>query len=311
MFPELITRSDLEVFLPPIGGQTVYIFGPVEYLRDRSKVRHVLVLTLCALSLHNQSFTGCVTIRCILSVCELGPLRFHARSICVIIVIQVLKQDYSTFACCVVIFLLLLKQVYPTLACANALDDCNCSLPRRLHYITFRRVYFRALTARRSNHAIVTSCFVCLQICTVRVHDECNGSDVFGSDICTCRPYLVHGKISIHSSIEEPFKQLNSILMQITRPLRFLEPSTELFPRSIAFCSAVRNDVVLPFGQLLHGMVVFCPAITSRYRGGREAFHRHDGLVCSSSLCTSDISTALACPFSTFHSRGMLQKMKR
>ena len=26
-----------------------------------------------------------------------------------------------------------------------------------------------------------------------RVHDECNGSDVFGSDICTCRPYLTHG----------------------------------------------------------------------------------------------------------------------
>lgn len=28
---------------------------------------------------------------------------------------------------------------------------------------------------------------------TCRIHDECNGSDVFGSDICTCRPYLVHG----------------------------------------------------------------------------------------------------------------------
>jgi GTP cyclohydrolase II len=28
---------------------------------------------------------------------------------------------------------------------------------------------------------------------TCRVHDECNGSDVFGSDICTCRPYLVYG----------------------------------------------------------------------------------------------------------------------
>ena len=27
----------------------------------------------------------------------------------------------------------------------------------------------------------------------MRIHDECNGSDVFGSDICTCRPYLVHG----------------------------------------------------------------------------------------------------------------------
>lgn len=26
-----------------------------------------------------------------------------------------------------------------------------------------------------------------------RIHDECNGSDVFGSDICTCRPYLAYG----------------------------------------------------------------------------------------------------------------------
>src|SRR5207253_6520940 len=28
---------------------------------------------------------------------------------------------------------------------------------------------------------------------TCRVHDECSGSDVFGSDICTCRPYLIYG----------------------------------------------------------------------------------------------------------------------
>jgi GTP cyclohydrolase II len=28
---------------------------------------------------------------------------------------------------------------------------------------------------------------------TCRVHDECNGSDVFSSDICTCRPYLMWG----------------------------------------------------------------------------------------------------------------------
>ena len=34
---------------------------------------------------------------------------------------------------------------------------------------------------------------------TCRVHDECNGSDVFGSDICTCRPYLIHG---IEAAIE-------------------------------------------------------------------------------------------------------------
>ena len=66
MFPELVTRSDLEVFLPPIGGQTVYVFGS---------------------------------------------------------------------------------------AAALATPDVPL---------------------------------------TARVHDECNGSDVFGSDICTCRPYLAH-----------------------------------------------------------------------------------------------------------------------
>jgi GTP cyclohydrolase II len=67
MFPELVTRPDLQVFLPPVGGMTVYLFGAVEKLAD----------------------------------------------------------------------------------------------PRTL--------------------------------ITCRVHDECNGSDVFGSDICTCRPYLLHG----------------------------------------------------------------------------------------------------------------------
>ncbi|MEA5504520.1 GTP cyclohydrolase II [Halotia wernerae UHCC 0503] len=67
MFPELVTRSDLEVFLPPIGGLTVYIVGDLSAITD----------------------------------------------------------------------------------------------PR--------------------------------QPVAVRVHDECNGSDVFGSDICTCRPYLAHG----------------------------------------------------------------------------------------------------------------------
>lgn len=66
MYPELVTRSDLEVFLPPIGGQTLYVFGDVRALADPA-----------------------VTL-------------------------------------------------------------------------------------------------------TARVHDECNGSDVFGSDICTCRPYLTH-----------------------------------------------------------------------------------------------------------------------
>jgi GTP cyclohydrolase II len=66
MYPELVTRSDIEVFLPPIGGQTLYVFGDI-----------------------------------------------------------------------------------------RALANPEVTL-------------------------------------TARVHDECNGSDVFGSDICTCRPYLTH-----------------------------------------------------------------------------------------------------------------------
>jgi len=37
MFPELVTRSDLHVLLPPIGGQTVYFFGDVKTIPDLSK----------------------------------------------------------------------------------------------------------------------------------------------------------------------------------------------------------------------------------------------------------------------------------
>ncbi len=35
---------------------------------------------------------------------------------------------------------------------------------------------------------------------TARVHDECNGSDVFGSDICTCRPYLIQ---AVHGCVRD------------------------------------------------------------------------------------------------------------
>ena len=45
-------------------------------------------------------------------------------------------------------------------------------------------VYFFGAVERIADPQTVIAC---------RVHDECNGSDVFGSDICTCRPYLVHG----------------------------------------------------------------------------------------------------------------------
>ena len=45
-------------------------------------------------------------------------------------------------------------------------------------------VYFFGAVEQITQPGTVVAC---------RVHDECNGSDVFGSDICTCRPYLVHG----------------------------------------------------------------------------------------------------------------------
>src|SRR5437588_3015263 len=44
-------------------------------------------------------------------------------------------------------------------------------------------VYFFGAVERIADPGTVIAC---------RVHDECNGSDVFGSDICTCRPYLAH-----------------------------------------------------------------------------------------------------------------------
>ena len=34
MFPELVTRPDLQVFLPPIGSTTAYLFGDVTKLPD-------------------------------------------------------------------------------------------------------------------------------------------------------------------------------------------------------------------------------------------------------------------------------------
>jgi hypothetical protein len=47
MYPELLTRRDLETFLPPIGGQTVYIFGNPAYLRDPTKELTVRVHDEC------------------------------------------------------------------------------------------------------------------------------------------------------------------------------------------------------------------------------------------------------------------------
>jgi len=49
MFPELVTRPDLQVFLPPIGGTTAYLFGDVTKLPDYltrliNQLHHLLAL---------------------------------------------------------------------------------------------------------------------------------------------------------------------------------------------------------------------------------------------------------------------------
>ncbi|KAK9893870.1 hypothetical protein P389DRAFT_186626 [Cystobasidium minutum MCA 4210] len=47
MYPELLTRQDLKVFLPPIAGSTAYIFGPTTFLSDPTKKLAVRVHDAC------------------------------------------------------------------------------------------------------------------------------------------------------------------------------------------------------------------------------------------------------------------------
>jgi len=50
-YPELITRGDLKVFLPPIGGLTVYIFGNPANMSDPTKKLALRVHDVSLLSL--------------------------------------------------------------------------------------------------------------------------------------------------------------------------------------------------------------------------------------------------------------------
>ncbi|EIT80419.1 bifunctional GTP cyclohydrolase II/3, 4-dihydroxy-2butanone-4-phosphate synthase [Aspergillus oryzae 3.042] len=53
-YPELITRPDLKVFLPPIGGLTVYIFGPPERVSDEN-VKLALISTMSVMEVMSSS----------------------------------------------------------------------------------------------------------------------------------------------------------------------------------------------------------------------------------------------------------------
>src|ERR1700753_1118176 len=58
----------------------------------------------------------------------------------------------------------------------------------------------------------------------LRIHDECNGSDVFGSDICTCRPYLIFG---IEEAVKEAQKGGSGVIVYFRKEGRALGEVTK------------------------------------------------------------------------------------
>ncbi|TGJ86448.1 hypothetical protein E0Z10_g2311 [Xylaria hypoxylon] len=59
---------------------------------------------------------------------------------------------------------------------------------------------------------------------SLRIHDECNGSDVFGSDICTCRPYLIFG---IEEAVKEAQKGGSGVVIYFRKEGRALGEVTK------------------------------------------------------------------------------------
>ncbi|KAJ0408417.1 hypothetical protein ATCC90586_009192 [Pythium insidiosum] len=72
MYPELVTRTDLKVFLPPIGGVSIYIFGKVESISDPSKKLAVRVHDEC----NGSDVFGS-------DICTCRPYLTHAIEVCV------------------------------------------------------------------------------------------------------------------------------------------------------------------------------------------------------------------------------------
>ncbi|KAL8797091.1 MAG: hypothetical protein Q9182_007253 [Xanthomendoza sp. 2 TL-2023] len=58
----------------------------------------------------------------------------------------------------------------------------------------------------------------------LRIHDECNGSDVFGSDICTCRPYLIFG---VEEAVKEAQKGGSGVVVYFRKEGRALGEVTK------------------------------------------------------------------------------------
>ncbi|KAK9449378.1 GTP cyclohydrolase N terminal-domain-containing protein [Limtongia smithiae] len=99
----------------------------------------------------------------------------------------------------------------------------------------------------------------------LRVHDECNGSDVFGSDICTCRPYLIFGIVEAAkeaqnggSGVVVYFRKEGRALGEVTKYLvynarkRMGDSAAEYFKRTenIAGVKDMRFQALMP--DILH-----------------------------------------------------------
>ncbi|KAI1190299.1 GTP cyclohydrolase N terminal-domain-containing protein [Nemania serpens] len=67
---------------------------------------------------------------------------------------------------------------------------------------------------------------------SLRIHDECNGSDVFGSDICTCRPYLIFG---IEEAVKEAQNGGSGVVIYFRKEGRALGEVTKTQSRFMAW----------------------------------------------------------------------------
>ena len=79
----------------------------------------------------------------------------------------------------------------------------------------------------------------------LRVHDECNGSDVFGSDICTCRPYLIFG---VEEAVKEAQQGGSGVVIYFRKEGRALGEVTKYLVYNASKClnaSIVFEQVML------------------------------------------------------------------
>ncbi|CAD0114781.1 unnamed protein product [Aureobasidium uvarum] len=85
----------------------------------------------------------------------------------------------------------------------------------------------------------------------LRIHDECNGSDVFGSDICTCRPYLTFG---IEEAVKEAQKGGSGVVIYFRKEGRALGEA--LMPDILHWLGITKIDRMLSMSNMKHDAIV-------------------------------------------------------